>query len=141
MGTRADFYIGRNRNAVWLGSIAWDGYPNGIPKELLAASTDDEFKAQVAALANRDDFTAPEMGWPWPWNDSNTTDFAYAIDDGKVYASCFGKPWFDPQIDADEDEDGDPTSTYGEPRFPDMSDRKNFTLGERSGVIVMRGQS
>ena len=25
MGTRADFYTGIDKNANWLGSIAWDG--------------------------------------------------------------------------------------------------------------------
>ena len=30
MGTRADFYIGKGTDAEWLGSIAWNGYPDGI---------------------------------------------------------------------------------------------------------------
>lgn len=30
MGTIADFYVGRGPKAEWIGSIAWDGYPDGI---------------------------------------------------------------------------------------------------------------
>jgi hypothetical protein len=30
MGTRADFYVGRGETAEYLGSIAWDGYPDGL---------------------------------------------------------------------------------------------------------------
>jgi hypothetical protein len=30
MGTRADFYIGCGRDSEWIGSIAWDGYPDGL---------------------------------------------------------------------------------------------------------------
>jgi hypothetical protein len=29
MGTRADFYVGRGKDAEWLGSVAFDGYPSG----------------------------------------------------------------------------------------------------------------
>ena len=41
MGTRADFYIGRGATAEWIGSIAWDGYPDGIPAPILEATDDD----------------------------------------------------------------------------------------------------
>lgn len=132
MGTRADFYIGRGENAEWLGSIGWDGNPYGLPERLLAASTEDDFKAAFHAyIASRDDFTSPDMGWPWPWNDSRTTDYAYAFDDGKVWASCFGGKWFEAAGEQPED-DEEKTSV-----FPDMKDRKNVTLGERSGVIII----
>jgi hypothetical protein len=141
MGTRADFYIGRGKQAEWLGSIAWDGYPDGIEPELLAATTDADFRTRLAAFfQGRKDATLPADGWPWPWNDSNTTDYAYAFDGGKVYGSCFGKPWFDPLvvIDSDEEEDEE-QPTFGETDFPDMSAVKNMTLGPRSGVIVITG--
>lgn len=30
MSTRADFYVGRGAEAEWIGSISWDGYPDGV---------------------------------------------------------------------------------------------------------------
>jgi hypothetical protein len=132
MGTRADFYIGRGESAEWLGSIAWDGYPDGMEPELVSAETEDAFKTALAAFASkRDDWTKPEQGWPWPWETSRTTDYAYAFDEGKVWASCFGRGW---QSAAEYDGDLELPKTAV---FPDMSERKNVTFGPRSGVIVV----
>lgn len=49
MGTRADFYIKQEQEPkmLWLGSIAWDGYPDGIDSEVLQASNVDEYKSRV----------------------------------------------------------------------------------------------
>jgi len=131
MGTRADFYIGRGETAEWLGSIGWDGYPDGIDAEVLTASSEDGFRAAVSKfIAERNDTTLPSNGWPWPWKDSGTTDYTYAFD-GKVFASSFGYEWFDPT--QPEPESNGPKVAI----FPDMSGRSNFTLGPRSGVIVV----
>jgi hypothetical protein len=131
MGTRADFYVGRGRDAEWLGSIAWDGYPDAMTGNLLQATTPGMFRTEVAAfLAERDDATTPEMGWPWPWEDSNLTDYAYAFDDGKVWATG-GPGWFDP-LDMEPENEGRTVE------FPDMSARKAVTMGKRSGLLVFR---
>jgi hypothetical protein len=140
MGTRADFYVGRGPRAEWIGSIAWDGYPPGIQpagaewlpgQHLFEAETEAEYRLRVAHFfEDRTDVTLPEQGWPWPWDNSETTDYAYAFDDGRVWAHCCC--WFDPQGDA-------PGEDHACPRdgdFPDMSERKNVTLGPRSGVMV-----
>lgn len=129
MGTRADFYIGRGQDAEWLGSVAWDGYewfeePTG---PLMSATTPEEFRGALVEVTQRDDFTAPERGWPWPWDDSRTTDFAYVLHEGKVTAYCFGE----------DASDGDADKVDW---FPDMSARKNVARDStRSGVIVVRG--
>jgi hypothetical protein len=145
MGTRADFYVGRGEKAEWLGSIAWDGYPDGITPNVLAATTEDEFRAVVKDFATtREDWTAPEMGWPWPWDTSHTTDYAYAFDGGVVYGSGFGHPWFDarePEPDGWDEETGTEIVADGPaPVFPDMSARKAVTLGRRSGLIVVEAR-
>lgn len=139
MGTRADFYIGRGKDAEWLGSVAWDGYPEGFERDgLMNATTAEQFRAAVSAeLNSRDDATLPDQGWPWPWSDSNTTDFAYAYDGGNVHASCFGGNWFDPN--ADRDENDDYVKSLVPTDFPDMKDRANPTMGARSGVMVIQG--
>ena len=164
MGTRADFYVGRGEKAEWLGSIAWDGYPEGvIGREgkrntgLEAATSADEFRSAVAKfLSYRDDATLPANGWPWPWNDSNTTDYAYAFDGDRMWITDRG--WTDlREYDrrealskvadgADEEKarqaqaelDGIEESAPRRLSFPDMTKVMNVTLGKRSGVLVLR---
>ena len=77
----------------WKGSIAGDGDPEPyIEDGLFADATDVAWRERVAAfLKTRDDATNVADGWPWPVDDSNTTDWAYTLDDGKVYCSCFGR--------------------------------------------------
>lgn len=144
MGTRADFYVGNE----WLGSIAWDGYRIHEATEADAAkegkyqadrvacwqikSATDEtaYRAAVAALlAINDDATTPVQGWPWPWEDSRTTDYAYVFGNGKTTAYTWG------QLATNDDSEG-PGREGG---WPNMKDQQNVTLGKRSGVIVMGG--
>jgi hypothetical protein len=106
MGTRADFYVGKGKDAEWIGSVAWDGYEWGerIAKNdhdaiTSAANEADYRKAVAILLASRNDGTTPEMGWPWPWNDSCTTDCSYCLIGAKVEAFSRGREW--------ADEDGD----------------------------------
>ena len=133
MGTRADFYVGRGPDAKWLGSIAWDGYPDGIPKPLLACTTVSGFRRSVANfLKDREDKTLPENGWPWPWETSSTTDFAYAFDGGMVHASYFGSAWFNPKRKMPDEPKGEKAI------FPDMSKiKQRAKFGAHSGVIVI----
>lgn len=153
MGTRADLYLGRGPDAEWLGSIAWDGYPDGMPEALLRCDTVDRFKVLVEGfLAGREDATLPEQGWPWPWDDSRTTDYAYAFDGDNVWASNFGRNWFDARFpEPDDDEEAERLGTqliegeismdeYRDAKpavFPDMAERKNVTYGKRSGVLLL----
>lgn len=134
MGTRCDFYVGRGPEAEWLGSYPWDGYPSGIPNALLRCESESTYRHEVKAFLehNRDSATLPEQGWPWPWKDSQTTDYAYAFDGGKVWASCFGYEWFDPLNDEPELDESGPKTTV----FPDMTSHQRVTLGKRSGVMV-----
>jgi hypothetical protein len=169
MGTRADFYVGRGETAEWVGSIAWDGYPEGIMPHaaekkrawvdgplmpaaakwpvgahLFDATTEQEFRERVARFFEyREDVTLPENGWPWPWENSQTTDYAYAFDGGKVYASCFGHQWFDPLNpptidDEDSDDDSDGTMEGGKvATFPNFKKDRHAPAGDkRSGVMV-----
>lgn len=135
MGTRADFYIGRGKNAQWLGSVAWDGYPGGFDKDLFEHRTVDGFiNAVNAMLKKRDDATFPENGWPWPWEDSGTTDYAYAFDDddGKVWASCWGYEWFDP---TKEEPEHDRVKVA---EFPNMKSKQNVRYDKGSGLLFFK---
>lgn len=134
MGTRADFYIGRGEKAKWLGSIAWDGYPGGILPELLKSESVKDYRTNLKKFfRDRNDVTLPKNGWSWPWLDSNTTDYAYAFDKGKVWASGFGREWFDPLKEEPKIEDRDGRRQV----FPNMKGKQKVTLGKRSGLIVL----
>jgi hypothetical protein len=138
----------------WLGSIAWDGHPGSVfceegtsvTRTLARAQNADEWKHEVLAyLSTREDATLPEMGWPWPWENSQTTDYAYAFDEHKIWVAEFGRGWVElatclrARLVSDDDEEAEPL--FGGPKnvlFPDMSNRSKVTFGKRSGVIVMR---
>ena len=125
MGTRADFYVGTGKDAEWLGSVAYDGYEwdEDRDSDIAAATTEQEFKdAVTAVLTGRRDATTPDLGWPWPWEDSRTTDYAYFFDGNKTRIFCFGKPR----------DDGCDMEAW-----PDMSSRQNVTFGARSGVFIV----
>src|SRR5690606_33999204 len=77
---------------------------------------------------SRDDVTLPDDGWPWPWDDSTTTDRAYVFDRGRLMRYAWGK-----EIIGEDDADGEP-----EGGWPNMTQIKNVTLGNRSGMIVVR---
>jgi len=188
MGTRADFYIGRGKDAEWLGSIGNDGYPEGISSSIFICRTEEAFREAVKSFLDsrmvRDpkapsreetikkfgsplglpgfqfdpfapsmDATYPDQGWPWPWSDSNTTDFSYAFDDGQVWLTCFGHGWatktqhdefskvYEAWSSSDEDaeEPKPPWELEGNEKveFPDMTGKQNVTLGPRSGLIIL----
>lgn len=133
MGTRADFYIKQESQLQWLGSIAWDGYPMGIDQSILESTTDEQYQSTLQTfLSQRNDHTRPEQGYPWPWKDSNTTDYAYIFMDGKVMCSHFGSGLYDPlELDAEPDAD------LPEGFFPDMTEIQKVDFGDRSGIIII----
>lgn len=137
MGTRADYYVGRGQDAKWLCSTAWDGYD--IDDSVLGAASEKDFLAALSAFTERrNDVTTPEQGWPWPWDTSHTTDYAYAFDADQVWVSCFGEEWR-PAATYDDltDDERDQLCEMPADAFPDMSDIANVTYGPRSGVILL----
>lgn len=120
MGTHADFYVGRGKDAEWLGSVSNDGYPDGLLDLFIHGSGTEEAWRQCVSdeIGGRTDATRPEEGWPWPWDDSGTTDYAYAFDGGKVWGSNFGHRWF--AIDLNDRDLGEPDVVLGSVAFPDM---------------------
>lgn len=141
MGTRADFYIKKaeEKELVWLASIAWDGYPDSIDNEnfaVLKSTNQTEYIANLQRfLSKREDVTLPENGWPWPWNDSGTTDYAYCFHEGKVYSNCFGNGWYDPIKQMEERVDEPEIIWHHD--YPDMSAIKHVRYDKGSGLIVL----
>ena len=99
MGTRAQFFVGNPQDLasrVWLGCIAFDGYPDGDCSALAACSSEAEFREAIAKLAaERKDFCDPAMhGFPFPWTDDLfLTDCTYAWFDGAVRFTRFHQGW------------------------------------------------
>ncbi|NVM33976.1 MAG: hypothetical protein HWN81_00170 [Candidatus Lokiarchaeota archaeon] len=154
MGTRADYYIKKDQEYRYLGSTSYDGYEDGLPDNLLQANTPNLFMKELKLfLDQRDDVSLPNMhGWPWPWEDSNTTDYAYCydIETNQVLISNFGSPfytikelrdhekWQEQELEKDPDCYPEYFKPEGDkPQFPNMEQLQNVTLGERSGILVI----
>ncbi len=116
--------------------MAWKYRMGWIPGRHPGITTPQDFRDAVAAfLAERDDGTTPDRGWPWPWNDSQTTDYAYALDGGKVWGAYFGHEWFDAtQPEPESCDDNGKVAT-----FPDMRRKRNQAEPgtSHSGVMVV----
>ena len=132
MGTCADFYVGTGLNAEWLGSVAWDGYQwqKDPSCRLMSAKDENSFRAAVKEIsAFRNDWTWPEHGWPWPWDDSLLTDKVYAFTDGKTKVFEFGEV---PELDGVDQQ-------VMASKWPNMANKKNVARsGPRSGIIILR---
>lgn len=144
MPTRADFWVGEGEDAEWLGSIPWDGYPDGIEQRIIAASTESEYRTEVTLfLTSSNDTTMPDQGWPWPWSDSRTTDYAYLWLDGRVWASHFGDAMFlvQPELDdhgePDQDDPHPKVVVRGRPSYPAVIAPRNVRFPEGSGFITL----
>lgn len=127
MGTRADFYIGKGKDAQWIGSVAYDGYEWAENKQctLMTCESEEDFKEEVQAILSQlDHATTPELGWPWPWDTSDTTDYQYWWNKEK---SCVEWGTWGQDMESDGDAVG----------WPDMSDTRNNAMGKRSGILVI----
>lgn len=136
MGTRADFYVGIDK-PEWIGSIAWDGYPTGLDDVMRGFFDGMErarFDKMVEKLAKREDWTPASDGWPWPWDDSSTTDYAYAWHDDKLW--ILGMVEDDAWVTWDGEKRKFTEHHGALPKFND----KNVKLGgPGSGLIVVTG--
>lgn len=138
MGTRADFYVGRGEHAEWIGSIAYDGYPDGIARCALNAKSEDVFRREVGELIqNCSHGTTPDQGWPWPWDDSRTTDYAYAFDDGAVLMSAYGRRWVLVTRDDLGDDYWDSPKVAIFPKFGGRVCSQAEAGSARSGIMVI----
>lgn len=143
MGTRSDFYVGKGKDAKWLGSAAWDGDPYSMEEDgILSPTTEPLFVAAVIKMLEaRDDATNPSQGWPWPWEDSCTTDFAYCFVNDHVEIFDFGHPyqWPRPELSDEEMEKfAEEESNQPKAEFPNMKSIQKVDLGARSGLMIFK---
>ena len=138
MGTRADFYVGRDVDSMeWIGSIPMNGYPTGHPRAYLAPKmTETEFRAAVAAMVAAHCGTRPDQGWPWPWSDSTTTDRQYLWDGGEVWVTAWGHH----EVRFTGNELPPDHCDGSEREWPDMTHVQTVVLGPRSGLIILTAE-
>jgi hypothetical protein len=90
--TKADFFLGRGRDSVWLGSVGSHGRPEMLNRDSLRGlqgSFQESGRAMVRTLAQG---VPPDMGWPW--RNGRKTEYTYAFDDGEIFVSVLGGPGF-----------------------------------------------
>jgi hypothetical protein len=91
---RADFYLGRGKRALWLGSLREHGAPVHLRYALKRCNDQRAFYAAALELVTSiPDGVPREQGWPWSYPDSSQTDYTYAFDDGQLFVSCYGSPF------------------------------------------------
>lgn len=151
MGTRADFYIRKEDQMQWLGSIAWDGYVSGIDQKVLTSQNEEDFKFNLNNFfSSRSDVTLPSDGWPWPWGNSKLTDCCYVYESGRVMrmydhdgnyddhkTECLFVRALAKTYDNEKDEDIEPSETWSF-RVPDMKSIQNIATGnKKSGMLII----
>lgn len=87
MRIRADFFIGQDESADWIGSLLYNGDKEALPYSLLSSTTAEQFKQEVYQLfMTREDVVLPEMGWIW----RDTIECSYCFFNGNVWFSHKG---------------------------------------------------
>jgi len=93
MNIDADFYIGKGKEAEWLGSVSSNGDINTIARssfgqQFLECHTPELFKHFVSNYLHqyRNSVLASQC-WPWLWGDSGTTDRSYWFFDDKIWCA------------------------------------------------------
>jgi len=78
MGIRADFYIDTHK-PKWIGSLDKDGDPWNIPCKILVQNNVVLYEEYVIEFLTSKGGYIKSNGdkWPWPWEDSNLTDYSY----------------------------------------------------------------
>jgi hypothetical protein len=127
MGTRCDFYVGRGQKAKWIGSVAYDGFPEDFEAIITAKTEAGYVRAVEKELSSRDDSTFAAEGWPWPWDDSGLTDYSIAWDKGAIYWTDYGdngKVWH---------------QTGRRATWPNMASKRNLAYPgtSRSGIMIV----
>lgn len=135
MSTKADFYIRKNKEMKWLGSIHSEGHPNNIPSIIKNSRNIVDYIDNVQKfLKNKNDGVLGFEGafWPWPWKNSSKTEYSYTFDNGYFYISHQGGPWCRTHEIKGIEYPSIPKISF----FPDMSKIKMPIIAKNSGLIL-----
>jgi hypothetical protein len=145
MGTRADFFVGIGPTAEWIGSVSYDGWSDtsGAGVGPLSSTSEAAFRAAVEHVLStwHPPVTRPEEGWPWPWEDFRTTDYAYAWDPARgPVVSEFGHVWLTPQelLDLPRDMPYGGQRELRDDEVRDMRGHKKADILAKSGLMLLK---
>ena len=125
MGTKADFYVGIEADAEWLGSIFNDGDVWHIPLNILIQINRIMFEEMTLDFLKSKDSVIADEGdkWNHPWSDSRLTDYTYMFDLRKEKVVMY-QSGMDGLSDPIKVLQGHPIMEcmeyYGSPKFPIM---------------------
>lgn len=133
MSTRADFYLGRGRKSVYLGSVGHDaGYPE-LQHYFEGVKTPEAFRAALKNVFADFGEISADYGWPWAWKTSDTTDTVICLHDGRVWHKHWSRRW------APLDRPNRPSRARC--RFPDMTRGLDSPEGRLRRRIALMGGS
>jgi hypothetical protein len=93
--TKADYFLGHGRESIWLGFVGSHGRPETLNRAIRCAASGEAFRREVGAMPRTlPQGVWPELGWPWQFPTSERTHYTYAFDDGEIFVSVSGGPWF-----------------------------------------------
>ena len=99
---KADFYIGIDKYAKWIGSLLKHGEPFYVPSRILLMTNPVDYEEIFIELTTLKKFiynsVTQEDGWPHLWQDSQMTDYSYHLFNGKIWCSMMGEQLFDPLV-------------------------------------------
>ncbi len=97
---KADFYIGIDSSAKWIGSVLKYGHPIFVMPRILLTKNPVEYEEMISEWDHTliYHWVTPEDGWPHLWQDSQMTDYSYHLFNGKVWCSMMGGQLFDPLV-------------------------------------------
>jgi len=96
---KADFYIGIDKNAKWIGSVIKHGHPTCGFDRIFLLKNKIEYEEALDVLLNKDLYgVTQEDRWPHIWQDSQMTNYSYHLFNGKVWCSMMGGQLFDPLV-------------------------------------------
>lgn len=87
MGTRCDFYAGRGTEAIYLGSIGHDAFPDAMARRFAGVTDRASFDERLQAVFAEYGEIPAKYGWPWPWRSSHSTDVVVAFDEGRCWVT------------------------------------------------------
>ncbi|MEO1208843.1 MAG: hypothetical protein AAFX78_04795 [Cyanobacteria bacterium J06638_20] len=96
--------------------------------KLVGVETQGRYREVVEEiLSSVSHSTTPDQGWPWPWDDSSVTDYAYCWDGSRVVIAS------DDELEEDDEPEPFPRIPF---MLPNQSHRRNVALDERSGLVI-----
>ena len=92
MSVRADFYLKQKGVWYWIGSIAHDGDPENLNKNILFSENKKDFIDNITEeIKKRDD--GHNSKWVWSENSSRFTDYCYIWKNNKIHIAHLGRGW------------------------------------------------